>query len=1345
MQVYFKKLILSFLIVSFAQLTSFSQTTPISFSIIPKSDTDFVYTPGRAAEKWHNANVVRVPFKLTYSPRTDIYRRYQWSAFEHGAEGEYDWTDIDRDIKEAIDSSQKFSFGIMTVFDGDSPKNTWFDTGFASYPAYLHTLMKSETNKDWKSDGHVPVPGCDSCLWIPNWNSEYYLNRWGALNRALAQHIATTSYKGVPFADVIQYVDIRGYGNFGEWHTAGFLDDADDSPAGTRITVASQKRIIDSVAVAFPNYPLVVMIAIFDGFATDSVNEYKTIKNDPAIAHYALTQSNAWGKFGWRKDSYGDESPYLSTLIESNPGIYLGVKFDTAILNRYKYAPIVGEPVNGTQMTILPDQVKLYHTNSFGNGNYGEFPPGVTILSAASQDSVRSASKLMGYRIQIDSGRISSNIVRGIPFQVTLHWKNVGLNPPYENWSAGFQLKDTGGAVVWTGSSNMIIKGFQPNSTASITDNLTLPANLPPGNYTLSLIIKDPNGYRKPLPLAITDRNTDGSYDLKSFLITGAVYFTSIPFSNTDLVYTPGRSAEQWHNANQVNIPDPGTNSTRSDVYRRFQWSQFENTTQGVYDWTAFDQEINDAIDSGQKFSFGIMPVFDGAIEVDGHAEFDTGYASYPAYLHTLMQTETNKDWKTDGSGPDPGCDGCMWVPNWNSNYYLNRWGALNRALANHIANTSYSGVAYANAIQYVDIRGYGSYGAWHMAGIIDDVDNSPAGTRVTVASQKRIIDSVAVAFPNYPLVAMIATFESGETFFANIKNDPEIAHYALTQSNAWGKFGWRHEAYGSEESYLSVILEDNPASWSSVQFDTAIMNRYKYAPIVGEPVLGIEMDALPNQVRRYHVNSFGNGPFIELSAASEDSVRLAAKLAGYRIIVDSAIVPDLVKTGVKFPCTLHWKNVGLNPPYENWSAGFQLKNSGGTVVWTASSAMVIKGFQPGAIAVITDSLTLPGNLAAGNYTLSLIIKDPNGYRKPLPLAITGRNADGSYDLKSITVCATISATITAASTCNGEDFVLTLSAATGASPFDLVINGVTYNNRTIGNPITTYSPPANNIWPGPQTVLSFDDPGLELGIKFRSSVSGYIKGVRFYSSSDPDGVYTGRLYDSSGTLLASAVYTNVSANAWQEVLFDEPVPIAAYATYTTSYHTDEGLHAYTNGGLSSPITNGVLTALESVYEESDSPIFPDNPSTTNYWADVIFVKDSYTISLTGITDNNGCTATGSLQTLNVTSEPCEGGGIVKPGTTRPLTPDALKYSLLQSYPNPAHEQARIQYTLPENTAVSLLMFDQHGKLVKVLAKGVKAAGSYTVDVNTARLAKGVYYYTIRTKNFTATKKLVVQ
>jgi hypothetical protein len=50
----------------------------------------------------------------------------------------------------------------------------------------------------------------------------------------------------------------------------------------------------------------------------------------------------------------------------------------------------------------------------------------------------------------------------------------------------------------------------------------------------------------------------------------------------------------------------------------------------------------------------------------------------------------------------------------------------------------------------------------------------------------------------------------------------------------------------------------------------------------------------------------------------------------------------------------------------------------------------------------VTDEFVLPKDLLAGNYNLNLIIKDPTGYRQPLPLAIKGRNVDGSYTLKTI-------------------------------------------------------------------------------------------------------------------------------------------------------------------------------------------------------------------------------------------------------------------------------------------------------------------------------------------------------
>src|SRR5690606_36812881 len=93
---------------------------------------------------------------------------------------------------------------------------------------------------------------------------------------------------------------------------------------------------------------------------------------------------------------------------------------------------------------------------------------------------------------------------------------------------------------------------------------------------------------------------------------TSNLNFTAIPFSDPDL-NRPGGGAEQWNDQNMVNIPIDGTNTRRLDKYFRFSWSMLESG-QGQYTWTRFDQEINDAISKGQKFSFGIMTHYPDAV-----------------------------------------------------------------------------------------------------------------------------------------------------------------------------------------------------------------------------------------------------------------------------------------------------------------------------------------------------------------------------------------------------------------------------------------------------------------------------------------------------------------------------------------------------------------------------------------------------------------------------------------------------------------------------------------------------------------------------------------------------------
>ena len=166
---------------------------------------------------------------------------------------------------------------------------------------------------------------------------------------------------------------------------------------------------------------------------------------------------------------------------------------------------------------------------------------------------------------------------------------------------------------------------------------------------------------------------------------------------------------------------------------------------------------------------------------------------------------------------------------------------------------------------------------------------------------------------------------------------------------------------------------------------------------------------------------------------------------------------------------------------------------------------------------------------------------------------------------------------------------------------------------------ITSFTSPTEKLWPGTLNLIPPTNEGapVTLGVKFRSSVSGLVKGIRFFSSDDAilaPGSYTGQLWSSDGTLLASGTFSNVTSNDWQELVFAAAVLISANTTYVASYHTNGTKYVGTTGGLISSFTNGSLTALDNlssggngVFAYGSAASFPGNSIGANYWVDVMF------------------------------------------------------------------------------------------------------------------------------------------
>jgi methionine-rich copper-binding protein CopC len=136
------------------------------------------------------------------------------------------------------------------------------------------------------------------------------------------------------------------------------------------------------------------------------------------------------------------------------------------------------------------------------------------------------------------------------------------------------------------------------------------------------------------------------------------------------------------------------------------------------------------------------------------------------------------------------------------------------------------------------------------------------------------------------------------------------------------------------------------------------------------------------------------------------------------------------------------------------------------------------------------------------------------------------------------------------------------------------------------------------------------DPSALTLGLKFKPSVDGFIKGVRYYRDAANTGTHIGKLFTSSGTELAS-VTIPTQAEGWQSANFSSPVSVNADTTYIISYYAPNGHYAAANGYFATAVVNPPLSSSGAGGVYADGNNFPNQTYlNTNYYVDVIFTTD---------------------------------------------------------------------------------------------------------------------------------------
>jgi len=85
-----------------------------------------------------------------------------------------------------------------------------------------------------------------------------------------------------------------------------------------------------------------------------------------------------------------------------------------------------------------------------------------------------------------------------------------------------------------------------------------------------------------------------------------------------------------------------------------------------------------------------------------------------------------------------------------------------------------------------------------------------------------------------------------------------------------------------------------------------------------------------------------------------------------------------------------------------------------------------------------------------------------------------------------------------------------------------------------------------------------------------------------------------------------------------------------------------------------------------------------------------------------------------------------------------------LAYRVDQNYPNPFNPTTTIEFALPENSNVTLKLFDILGRNIATLVDDKLQPGVYKVVLDTKNLSSGVYFYRLWADKFVQQRKLIL-
>ncbi|MBN2290418.1 MAG: DUF4832 domain-containing protein [Candidatus Glassbacteria bacterium] len=438
--------------------------TSLSVVVEPVETDEFLLNPGVG---FTSPNCTDSDLRI-WNPRYPLcataYYRWYWNEIEP-EEGEIAFGMIDSVLAQVHKERQVFAFRVMCQ-DGSVHVPQWLiDKG-----------LKGRYYSADKTGGFQP-----------DYSDPLFLEYHGRLIRALAGR-----YDGHPD---VHHVDIGTIGSWGEWNTAG-------APEGFAMPPDSILQwTVDLYLESFTRTKLVMQVdqSVYMAYAVDNGTGWRA------------DCLGDWGMWGPNWNHMEDYYPQAIEAAEAyDAWMHAPVAFEACGTGTTWYTEGMGGTLSKEETrdkTI--EQSLLWHV-SVMNFLYG---PNMSALPDEWIQTYNEWGKKMGYRFVLRRLAHPAAVNAGGEMAVGMDWENVGVAPCYYAYPLAFQFRDPATGETWQAVTDADITGWMPGET-SYNPVITVPENIPPGEYELGIAMLEPSTGEPRIKLAIQGLAGDGWYRL---------------------------------------------------------------------------------------------------------------------------------------------------------------------------------------------------------------------------------------------------------------------------------------------------------------------------------------------------------------------------------------------------------------------------------------------------------------------------------------------------------------------------------------------------------------------------------------------------------------------------------------------------------------------------------------------------------------------------------------------------------------------------------------------------------------------------------------------------------------